>query len=97
MNRRGASGVDGETTKEFEQGLGTRVQDLCERLKRGAYRAPPRCAEWRYLQGTCQGRYEAARNSDRRRPPAAKGSCADIGSGVRGGFSGMLVWISAWA
>jgi RNA-directed DNA polymerase len=36
MNRRGASGVDGETTKEFEQGLGTRVQDLCERLKRGA-------------------------------------------------------------
>ena len=41
MNRRGASGVDGETTKEFEQDLGTRVQELCERLKRGAYRAPP--------------------------------------------------------
>src|SRR5258707_473891 len=41
MNRRGASGVDGETTKEFEQGLDTRVQDLRERLKRGAYRAPP--------------------------------------------------------
>ena len=30
MNRRGASGVDGETTKEFEQGLDTRVQELCE-------------------------------------------------------------------
>ena len=41
MNRRGASGVDGETTKEFEQGLDTRVQELCERLKRGIYRAPP--------------------------------------------------------
>src|SRR5205807_8068797 len=41
MNRRGASGVDGETTKEFEQDLDTRVQELCERLKRGAYRAPP--------------------------------------------------------
>ena len=41
MNRRGASGIDGETTKEFEQDLDTRVQDLCERLKRGAYRAPP--------------------------------------------------------
>ena len=27
-NRRGASGVDGETTKEFEQGLDTRVQEL---------------------------------------------------------------------
>src|SRR5947208_3667621 len=41
MNRRGASGVDGETTKEFEQVLDTRVQELCERLKRGIYRAPP--------------------------------------------------------
>src|ERR1700738_2754832 len=41
MNRRGASGVDGETTKEFEQGVDTRVQVLCERLKRGVYRAPP--------------------------------------------------------
>jgi len=41
MNRRGASGIDGETTKEFEQDLNTRVQELCERLKRGAYRAPP--------------------------------------------------------
>ena len=41
MNRRGASGIDGETTKEFERDLDTRVQDLCERLKQGAYRAPP--------------------------------------------------------
>ena len=42
MNRRGASGVDGETTKEFEQGLDTRVQELRRlRLKRGSYRAPP--------------------------------------------------------
>src|SRR6266576_5355838 len=41
MNRRGASGVDGETTKEFERDLDTRVQELCERLKRGVYRAPP--------------------------------------------------------
>ena len=41
MNRRGAGGVDGETTKEFERDLDTRVQELCERLKRGAYRAPP--------------------------------------------------------
>src|SRR6476660_7094390 len=41
MNRRGASGVDGETTKEFEQDLDTRIQELCERLKQGTYRAPP--------------------------------------------------------
>jgi len=41
INRRGASGVDGETAKEYERGLDTRVQELCERLKRGAYKAPP--------------------------------------------------------
>jgi RNA-directed DNA polymerase len=41
MNRRGASGIDGETTKEFEQDLDTRVQELSERLKRGSYQAPP--------------------------------------------------------
>jgi retron-type reverse transcriptase len=41
INRRGASGIDGETIKEFEQDLDTRVQDLCERLKQGAYRASP--------------------------------------------------------
>jgi retron-type reverse transcriptase len=41
MNRRGASGVDGETTTEFERELETRVQDICARLKAGTYRAPP--------------------------------------------------------
>jgi retron-type reverse transcriptase len=41
MNRHGASGVDGETTTEFERELETRVQDICERLKAGTYRAPP--------------------------------------------------------
>ena len=35
MNRRGASGVDGETTTEFERELETRVQDICARLKAG--------------------------------------------------------------
>jgi RNA-directed DNA polymerase len=41
MNRRGASGVDGETTTEFERELETRVQGICARLKAGTYRAPP--------------------------------------------------------
>src|SRR5215472_17766168 len=41
MNRRGASGIDGETTTEFEQDLDTRVQELGEGLKRGTYKAPP--------------------------------------------------------
>jgi RNA-directed DNA polymerase len=41
MNRHGASGVDGETTKEFESELETRVEQLCARLRTKQYRAPP--------------------------------------------------------
>jgi RNA-directed DNA polymerase len=41
MNRAGASGVDGETTREFERELGTRVVDLVERLKTRRYRPAP--------------------------------------------------------
>ena len=41
MNRRGASGIDGESTKQFESELEQRVQDICARLKAGTYRAPP--------------------------------------------------------
>lgn len=41
MNRRGASGIDGETIKEYERDLETRVQGLCAKLKAGRYRAPP--------------------------------------------------------
>ena len=41
MNRRGASGVDGETGEEFERDLETRVIDLWERLKAGRYQASP--------------------------------------------------------
>jgi len=41
MNHKGASGVDGETTKEFESDLETRVKQLCERLKARQYRPLP--------------------------------------------------------
>lgn len=41
MNRKGASGVDGETTKEFGSDLETRVQQLHARLKARQYRPPP--------------------------------------------------------
>jgi len=41
LNRQGASGVDGETIQQFERELGTRVQDICRRLKAGTYKAPP--------------------------------------------------------
>ena len=81
MNRRGASGIDGETTKEFEQDLDTRVQELWERLKRGAYRAPP-VRRVEISKGPWQGRDKAAGNPHGRRSPAAKGGRAHIGSGV---------------
>ncbi len=41
MNRRGASGVDGETCAQFESDLDGRVVQLWERLKAGQYQAPP--------------------------------------------------------
>jgi RNA-directed DNA polymerase len=41
MNRHGASGVDGETTREFEKDLDGRINDLHERLKADRYKAPP--------------------------------------------------------
>jgi len=41
MNRKAASGIDGESCEQFESELDQRVQELCERLRAGTYRAPP--------------------------------------------------------
>src|SRR5260370_20149476 len=41
INRHGAGGVDGESIQQLESTLEQRLQDICERLKAGAYRAPP--------------------------------------------------------
>ena len=41
MNRQGAAGVDGETWQQYGEELEARLQDLSQRLKRGAYRAKP--------------------------------------------------------
>lgn len=41
LNPKAAAGVDGETWKHYGEGLEARLQDLSERLKRGAYRASP--------------------------------------------------------
>ncbi|KGK91260.1 hypothetical protein DP73_04670 [Desulfosporosinus sp. HMP52] len=38
MNRKGASGVDGETKKQFESELGERTRN---RMKANCYKAPP--------------------------------------------------------
>src|ERR671923_2790064 len=41
LNRKGASGIDGETIKEFETNLEERIAGLWRRLKAGQYQAPP--------------------------------------------------------
>ena len=41
INRQGTGGVDGESIEQFESELEQRIQDICARLKAGAYRAPP--------------------------------------------------------
>lgn len=40
MNRRAASGIDGETMEQFETNLDKRVKLLVESLKAGNYKAP---------------------------------------------------------
>ena len=41
LNRKAAAGVDGETWAMYEAVLEANLRDLSDRLKRGAYRAPP--------------------------------------------------------
>jgi group II intron reverse transcriptase/maturase len=41
INRDAAPGIDGETWERYAEGLEGNLQDLSERLKRGAYRAKP--------------------------------------------------------
>ena len=41
MNRRAASGIDGESAEQFESELKQRVEEICAQLRAGAYRAPP--------------------------------------------------------
>jgi phosphoglucomutase len=41
LKRDAAAGVDGETWRHYGEDLETNLQDLSDRLKRGAYRAKP--------------------------------------------------------
>ena len=41
LNRKGASGIDGETIEAFEANLEERIQALWQRLRAGQYQAPP--------------------------------------------------------
>jgi RNA-directed DNA polymerase len=41
LNRKGASGIDGETSEEVEANLEERIQARGQRLRAGQYQAPP--------------------------------------------------------
>ena len=41
LNRKGASGIEGETIAEFASNLEERIEDRWRRLKAGQYQAPP--------------------------------------------------------
>jgi RNA-directed DNA polymerase len=41
MNRKAASGVDGESTEQFASEMEERVEEICRQLKASVYRAPP--------------------------------------------------------
>jgi RNA-directed DNA polymerase len=41
LKKEASPGVDGETWRHYGEGLEANLQDLSERLKRGAYRAKP--------------------------------------------------------
>ena len=41
LNHKAASGVDGESIEQFASEMEERVEEICEQLKAGTYRAPP--------------------------------------------------------
>ena len=41
MNRNAASGIDGQTTAQFACEMEERVEEICNQLRAGTYRAPP--------------------------------------------------------
>ena len=41
LNRKAASGIDGESTEQFASEMEERVEEICKQLRAGTYRAPP--------------------------------------------------------
>jgi RNA-directed DNA polymerase len=41
LNHKAASGIDGESIEQFASEMEERVEEICEQLKAGTYRAPP--------------------------------------------------------
>ena len=86
LKRDAAPGVDGMTWREYGDGLEERLLDLHARVRRGAYRAKPRCGGWMIAEagrGRTAARYCLAGGQDR---PAGGGG-ADPEPDLRVGVS----------
>ena len=80
MNRHAASGIDGQTTGQFASEIEQRVEEICQQLKAGAYRAPP-CGGSRY-QRIGEERDTAVGYPNRGGPPVAARGCTHFGGCV---------------
>ena len=92
LKRQAVPGVDGETWQQYGEDLEGNLQDLSERLKRGAYRAKP--VQRAYVP---KDRWEGTtdRNSDVGRQDRTAGHGRGIERHLRKGLPRFLVWFSS--
>jgi hypothetical protein len=83
LNRKGASGIDGETSETFETNLEERIQGLWRRLRAGRYQAPP------VRRVEIHGKMRPL-GTNGRGPASPAGRCADTRGHLRARFSGVL-------
>src|SRR5215831_3574762 len=95
MNRSAASGIDGQTARQFERDVEQQVAEIHKQLKAGRYRAPP-VRRVEIPKGPGKGNTTAG-NSHGCRPAPATGGCAPTGSGLRSGLPRLQLWLQAWA
>jgi hypothetical protein len=74
INRKAASGIDGESTEQFAGEMEERVEEICKQLRAGTYRAPRPTG--RNTQGSGQERHATVRDPHCGGPAVAASGCA---------------------
>ena len=73
LKRDAAAGVDGETWRHYGERLEENLQELADRLKRGAYRAKPvrheACSDFKYSIASCRQASRRKRSFGFTNPP----------------------------